>query len=107
MIVLDTNVVSELMRASPQPRVLDWLDRQDDLGVFVSAVSEAEIRTSIALLTGWRRRYLDGGIRTWSPSGPMVGGASRFHPVRRTHATGGRCTSDLEVPGTRTLIIPR
>ncbi len=61
MIVLDTNVVSELMRASPQPRVLDWLDRQDDLGVFVSAVSEAEIRTSIALLTGWREDILTAG----------------------------------------------
>ena len=29
MIVLDTNVVSELTRASPAPRVLAWLDRQD------------------------------------------------------------------------------
>ncbi len=29
MIVLDTNVVSELMRKKPQPRVLDWLRRQN------------------------------------------------------------------------------
>ena len=56
MIVLDTNVVSELTRASPAPRVLAWLDRQDIHSLFVTVVTEAEIRTSIALLlTGWRR----------------------------------------------------
>ena len=56
MIVLDTNVVSELTRARPEPRVLAWLDRQDIHSLFVTVVTEAEIRTSIALLlTGWRR----------------------------------------------------
>ena len=56
MIVLDTNVVSEVMRASPDPKVLGWLDRQDVHSLFVTVVTEAEIRTSIALLlTGWRR----------------------------------------------------
>lgn len=53
MIVLDTKVVSELMRASPEPRVLDWLDRQDIRRLFVTVVTESEIRTGIAsLLTG-------------------------------------------------------
>ena len=56
MIVLDTNVVSEVTCASPEPRVLAWLDRQDVHSLFVTVVTEAEIRTSIALLlTGWRR----------------------------------------------------
>ena len=56
MMVLDTSVVSELARASPAPRVLAWLDRQDVHSLFVTVVTEAEIRTSIALLlTGWRR----------------------------------------------------
>ena len=56
MIVLDTNVLSELMRASPDSRVLDWLDREDARGFFVSAVSVAEIRTGIGLLPDGRRR---------------------------------------------------
>ena len=44
------------MRASPDPKVLGWLDRQDVHSLFVTVVTEAEIRTSIALLlTGWRR----------------------------------------------------
>ena len=50
MIVLDTNVLSELMRASPHPQVLGWVDREDARGLFVSVVSEAEIRTGLGLL---------------------------------------------------------
>lgn len=56
MIVLDTDVVSELMHTYPQPRVLAWLDRRDARDLFTTVVNEAEIRTSIALLlAGWRR----------------------------------------------------
>ena len=56
MIVLDTNVLSELMCGRPNPRVVDWLDREDARGFFVSAVSVAEIRTGIGLLPHGRRR---------------------------------------------------
>ena len=56
MVVLETNVVSELMRASPHPQVLGWLDGQDARGLFMSAVSEAEIRTGLGLLPDGRRR---------------------------------------------------
>ena len=56
MIVLDTSVVSELTRASPAPQVLAWLDGQDIGSLFVTVVTEAEIRAGVALLlTGWRR----------------------------------------------------
>ena len=56
MIVLDTSVVSELTRARPAPEVLAWLDRQDTGRLFVTAVTEAEMRAGIALLLGgWRR----------------------------------------------------
>lgn len=44
MIVLDTNVVSELMRSSPQPQVLSWLDDQLASTLFVTAITEAELR---------------------------------------------------------------
>ena len=44
------------MRASPNPQVLGWLDREDARGLFVSAVSEAEIRTGLGLLPDGRRR---------------------------------------------------
>ena len=56
MLLLDTNVLSELMRVQPHARVLDWLDRQDARTLFVSAVSEAEIRTGLGFLPEGRRR---------------------------------------------------
>ena len=59
MFILDTNVVSELMRDAPRARVLAWVDRQPLNSLFVTAVTEAEVRTGIALLPpGERRRGL-------------------------------------------------
>lgn len=56
MILLDTNVLSELMRPAPEPKVLQWLDCLSDADVWISAVTVAEIRLGIALLPGGRRR---------------------------------------------------
>ena len=56
MVVLDTNVVSELMRDDPHADVLVWLDDQPTRELFVTAVTEAEVRTGIAFLPEGRRR---------------------------------------------------
>ena len=56
MVVLDTNVVSELMRDDPHADVLGWLDDWPTRELFVTAVTEAEVRTDIALLPAGRRR---------------------------------------------------
>jgi toxin FitB len=56
MILLDTNVISELMRAEPAPVVLDWFGRQDAADLFISAITEAELRTGIAILPEGQRR---------------------------------------------------
>ena len=56
MVVLDTNVVSELMRDDPHTDVLVWLDDQPTRELFVTAVTEAEVRTGIAFLPEGRRR---------------------------------------------------
>lgn len=56
MTILDTNVISELMRDIPQPIVLAWLDAQPETSLFVTTVTEAEILTGIALLPVGRRR---------------------------------------------------
>ena len=48
MVVLETNVVSELMRASPHPQVLRWVDREDARGLFV--VSRSARRKSEPVL---------------------------------------------------------
>ena len=58
MVVIDTNIVSELMRAEPSTEVLAWMDDRPPREVFVTAVTEAEIRTGIALLPEGRRRHV-------------------------------------------------
>jgi hypothetical protein len=56
MIVLDTNVVSELMRPLPAPVVLTWLRHQEPGDLFTTAITAAEVRYGIARLPDGRRR---------------------------------------------------
>ena len=63
MIIIDTNVVSELMRATPDPAVLAWFAGYAADTLFLAAVSEAELRTGAAILpAGQRRDRLVGAI---------------------------------------------
>lgn len=56
MILLDTNVVSEMMRVAPETVVEAWIAGQPAQGLFFSAVSEAELRYGAAILPPGRRR---------------------------------------------------
>ena len=56
MFLLDTNVVSELMRPKPEPSVEAWVAGQLVKDLFLSAVSEAELRYGAAILPKGRRR---------------------------------------------------
>ena len=56
MVVLDTNVVSELMRDEPHADVIVRLDDRPTRELFVTEVTEAEVRTGIAFLPEGRRR---------------------------------------------------
>jgi toxin FitB len=56
MIVLDTNVVAELMRATPAPAVLAWLRQTSSTGLYTTSVTVAEIRYGIARLPDGRRK---------------------------------------------------
>ena len=56
MIVLDTNVISELMRREPDPRVMSWIAEQPMAGVFTTTLTQAEIFYGLALLPEGRRR---------------------------------------------------
>jgi len=55
-VLLDTNVVSELIRKSPHPTVEAWAARHPLEELFFSAVGEAELRFGAALLAAGRRR---------------------------------------------------
>jgi predicted nucleic acid-binding protein len=56
VILLDTNILSELMRACPDPKVERWLTGQPDASVFICAITEAELRYGAALLPDGKRR---------------------------------------------------
>lgn len=55
-ILLDTKVLSELMRPKPAPEVLDWFEQQQGAAFFVCAITRAEILLGIALLPAGKRR---------------------------------------------------
>ena len=56
MILLDTNVVSELMRPEPAPQVASWVRSRDRRELFMSSITLAEIRYSLARLPNGRRK---------------------------------------------------
>ncbi|WP_156253727.1 type II toxin-antitoxin system VapC family toxin [Pseudactinotalea terrae] len=56
MIVLDTNVVSEPLRATPDPRVIAWLDAQAVETLYLTTILLAEIRFGIGALPEGKRR---------------------------------------------------
>ena len=59
MILLDTNVVSELMRPSPAPDVLDWVNAQPSSELWLCSVVVAELLYGVARLPdGARKRHL-------------------------------------------------
>lgn len=56
MILLDTNVISELMRPKPEPRVLAWANGLDPEAVAITAMNEAEILHGLARLPAGERQ---------------------------------------------------
>jgi toxin FitB len=64
MILLDTNVLSELMRLEPDARVLHWVAEQPAARVFTTSIAKSEILYGILLLPpGKRRRALEEAAR--------------------------------------------
>jgi toxin FitB len=56
MIVLDTNVVSELMRPAPSDGVIGWVDQQSATSCHITAITLAELLYGVARLADGRRK---------------------------------------------------
>ena len=54
--LLDTNVVSELMRPEANPKVLQWIDAKPEGNIYLSVITVGEIRKGINSLAPGRRR---------------------------------------------------
>lgn len=88
-LLLDTNVLSEVQRPVPSPKVVAWLDTIDEDRAFISVASIAELRRSIALLEDGRRRT---ALAAWLAHDLPARFAERVLPIDQTVA---ECWGDL------------
>ena len=58
MIILDTNVVSEPLKAAPEPAVPAWLDAQSSATLYLTSITLAELQAGVAALPAGKRRNL-------------------------------------------------
>ncbi len=56
MIVLDTNVISEIMLPAPNPRVLRWLDQQPPQSIWITSVTLYEIRYGLQSMPAGKKQ---------------------------------------------------
>ena len=56
MFVVDTNVVSELMRPAPEPLIASWITDRATSSLYLTAISEAELRFGLAVMPSGKRR---------------------------------------------------
>src|SRR5690606_33110257 len=77
MIVLDTNVLSETMQRAPEPRVIEWLDRQAQADLFTTSTVVTELAYGISRLPAGTRQQrlaaaLDQAVTTEFLAGILV-----------------------------------
>ena len=77
-VLLDTNVLSEVRRPAPDPKVLAWLDAIDEDRAFISVASIAELRRGIALMEEGRRRA---ALTVWLGTDLPARFAGRILPI--------------------------
>ena len=58
MIVLDTNILSALMRSAPDAQVIAWLDKQPRTSVWTTSVTILEIRFGLQIMAAGKRKEL-------------------------------------------------
>ena len=57
MTLLDTNLISELAKKQPNPKVATWLNKHEPDGLFISAITVAELRVGLADLPEGKRKH--------------------------------------------------
>jgi predicted nucleic acid-binding protein len=58
MIILDTNIISEMMKQTPSFKVIKWIDHQDSIELYITTITIAEIAYGINALPKCNRRQL-------------------------------------------------
>ena len=95
--LLDTNVVSEMVKPRPDPGVAEWLAGIDEDRVFLSVVTLAEIRFGVARLPAGRRRQ---SLQDWLHGELLPRFDRRIMPVDNDIAlTWGDVTAECAAAG--------
>ena len=105
MILLDTNVVSELMRAHPDAKVLRWIGKQSTDQLYLTSLTVAEIRRGLALLPDGRRKMkLEGAFQHFLNQGfqgrilPFTSATSLVYPpIYRARIQSGLGVGELDL----------
>jgi toxin FitB len=93
--LLDTNIVSELVKPKPEPRVTAWIDSTDETLLYLSVLTLGEIRKGIGLLRDASRRVV---LEAWLDSDLILRFAERILPIDRAVADRwGRLTAEAVV----------
>lgn len=58
MIILDTNIISEMMRTAPSEQVITWIDQQHITELFITTITIAEISYGLNISPKGKHRYL-------------------------------------------------
>lgn len=87
MILLDTNVVSEVMRQKPSDNVLNWLNKHSNGNLLISSITIAEICYGLRILpVGQRQQLLQARFEQFVSEG-FAGNIIDFNePAARTYA---------------------
>ena len=56
MVILDTNVLSALIKDEPDPMIVLWLDQQPELSVWTTSISIFEVRYGLTIMSPGRRQ---------------------------------------------------
>lgn len=95
--LLDTNVISELVKKQPELKVVRWVDEQDPLQLHLSVITIGEIRKGVEKLTDIARKER---IYTWLTTHLLVRFDGRILPVTTdTMFIWGELTGRLEREG--------
>lgn len=99
--LLDTNVISELVRRKPEPRVTAWVEATDEMLLHLSVLTLGEIRKGIVSLRDSSRRV---ALGAWLDSELVVRFGGRILPVDEAVADRwGRLSAEGEA---RNLPLP-
>ena len=103
MIILDTNVISAIMRLELEPKVAAWLDLQNPQVLFVTAVSLFEIHFGIERMARGKKRTLHEARLATVMSDVVAGRLVNFDretsiAAAKAHSVRGKMKANHEAP---------